>query len=85
MRTKTPLSPPQQRQFEVRGDHITLGQLLHATGQIGTGGEAKYYLAETVVLVNGVEEDRRGRKLRPGDIVVCPQTAPIHLVEMPKK
>ena len=82
MRTKTPLLPPQEREFEVRGDYITLGQLLHATGMIGTGGEAKFYLGENVVLVNGVEEDRRGRKLRPGDVVNCPLSVPIRLGAM---
>lgn len=58
--------------FGVRGDHITLGQLLKMVGVIGTGGEAKYYLAETPVQVNGEAEQRRGRKLRPGDLVLAP-------------
>ena len=43
----------------VHGDHITLGQLLKVAGIIGTGGEAKFYLSETVVIVNGEPEQRR--------------------------
>lgn len=65
--------------FGVRGDHITLGQLLKMVGIIGSGGEAKFYLAETVVQVNGEPEQRRGRKLRPGDRIELPGEAPIRL------
>ena len=53
----------------IRSEYITLGQLLKITGTISTGGEAKFYLADTPVLVNGDDEQRRGRKLRPGDCV----------------
>ena len=50
-------------------------------GVIGTGGEAKYYLAMTNVLVNGEPEARRGKKLRPGDLVTAPGIAPIRIAE----
>ena len=46
---------------------ITLGILLKITGIIDTGGQAKYFLSENAVLVNGEEENRRGRKLYHGD------------------
>lgn len=48
---------------------ITLNILLKLTGIIDTGGAAKWYLQENSVLVNGQEENRRGRKLYPGDLV----------------
>ena len=64
----------------VQGDHITLGQLLKVAGIIGTGGEAKFYLAETVVIVNGEPEQRRGRKLRPGDRIQAPDAVPVRLI-----
>lgn len=48
-------------------EYITLQSLLKITDIISTGGMVKAYLAENVVLVNGEEEDRRGRKLYPGD------------------
>jgi len=56
--------------FTLRTEFITLGQLLKATHIVGGGGEAKALLAEGGVLVNGEEDCRRGRKLRPGDLVV---------------
>ena len=50
-------------------EFITLQALLQITDIISTGGMAKVYLAENDVLVNGELEDRRGRKLYPGDKV----------------
>ncbi len=48
---------------------ITLGILLKIAGVIDTGGQAKFFLAENTVLVNGEEENRRGRKLYHGDLI----------------
>ena len=48
---------------------ITLGVFLKITGVIDTGGQAKFFLAENTVLVNGEEENRRGRKLYHGDLI----------------
>ena len=48
---------------------MTLGQLLKETASIGSGGQAKWFLKETTVLVNGEPDDRRGRKLYPGDTI----------------
>ena len=48
---------------------IRLGALLKVAGVIDAGGEARPFLAETPVLVNGEPEQRRGRQLRPGDEV----------------
>lgn len=76
-------TPPPEQQIEVQGDHITLGQLLKVAGIIGTGGEAKLYLADIAVLVNGEPEQRRGRKLRAGDLIAAPDAAPIRLIAPP--
>ena len=51
-------------------EYITLGQLLKIANIISSGGEAKYFLAENMPLVNGIEDNRRGRKLYKGDKVV---------------
>ena len=59
-------------EFAVRGEYITLGQLLKAEGLAGGGGDVKYLLSEGGILVNGEEENRRGKKLRPGDTVLLP-------------
>ena len=50
-------------------NYITLNVLLKLTNIISTGGEAKYYLQSNEVLVNEILENRRGRKLYPGDVV----------------
>lgn len=47
----------------------TLGQALKVAGIAGTGGEAKVLIQEGEVLVNGEVEERRGRKLREGDVI----------------
>ena len=57
-------------EVEVRGESIRLGQLLKVVGVVGSGAEAKTLLAEEGVEVNGEPESRRGRQIRPGDVVV---------------
>jgi ribosome-associated protein len=57
------------REVPIRGEEIRLGQLLKLAGVIGTGAEAKALLAAEDVRVNGEREERRGRRLRPGDEV----------------
>ncbi|MCW3049556.1 MAG: hypothetical protein JWO74_3840 [Solirubrobacterales bacterium] len=58
------------RDVPIRGDMIRLGQLLKLAGVAGSGSEAKELLAGGGVTVNGEPEDRRGRQLREGDVVV---------------
>ncbi|HEY6526288.1 MAG TPA: S4 domain-containing protein YaaA [Solirubrobacteraceae bacterium] len=53
----------------IRDEMIRLGQLLKVAGVIDSGAEVKAFLAEHAVLVNGEPEARRGRQLRPGDVV----------------
>ena len=54
-------------------EFITLQSLLKITNVIATGGMAKIYLSENVVLVNGEQENRRGRKLYSGDKIELPE------------
>ena len=60
-----------QKSIKLRKDEpfITLGVLLKITGIIDTGGQAKYFLLENKVLVNGEEDNRRGRKLYHDDVI----------------
>ncbi|KAF0194416.1 MAG: hypothetical protein FD169_1814 [Bacillota bacterium] len=51
-------------------EYITLGQFLKMNSIIQSGGEAKIYLVNNPILVNGESENRRGRKLRSGDVVI---------------
>lgn len=48
---------------------IRLDQFLKLAGAVGSGGQAKVLIQQGAVKVNGVVETRRGRKLRPGDVV----------------
>lgn len=50
-------------------DYITLGQFLKIINVIQSGGEARFFLLEKTVCVNGLPENRRGRKLFLGDKV----------------
>ena len=61
-----------QKSIKLRKDEdfITLGVLLKIAGIIDTGGQAKFFLNENAVLVNGEEENRRGRKLYHGDQIL---------------
>ena len=51
----------------IRDEYIKLQQALQLCGACSSGSEAKYEILEGKVSVNGEEELRRGRKLRPGD------------------
>ncbi|HOO43792.1 MAG TPA: S4 domain-containing protein YaaA [Bacillota bacterium] len=57
------------KRISIVTEYITLGQLLKLVNLIGSGGEAKIYLANNVVYVNGEKDTRRGRKIYPGDRV----------------
>ncbi|MGI6710186.1 MAG: S4 domain-containing protein YaaA [Bacilli bacterium] len=50
-------------------EYITLGQFLKLKGIIAGGSDAKNFLMIKEVLVNGVKEERRGRKLYRGDVI----------------
>jgi ribosome-associated protein len=59
------------RDVPIRGDMIRLGQLLKLADVVDGGGEVKDFLANVDVTVNGEPEDRRGRQLHPGDVVIA--------------
>ena len=54
---------------KINTEYITLGQFLKFANIIETGGREKEFLKTNVVLVNSIEENRRGRKLYRGDVV----------------
>ena len=54
---------------KIKTEYIELQQLLKMEDYISSGGQAKYYLQENEVYVNGELESRRGRKLRAGDVI----------------
>ncbi|MEG0385456.1 S4 domain-containing protein YaaA [Solibacillus cecembensis] len=62
-------------------EYITLGQALKMTNTISSGGMAKWFLSEHEVFVNGEKEDRRGRKLRHGDLVNIPGAGRFRIID----
>lgn len=58
------------KDVKIRDEFITLGQFIKVVDLISSGGEAKAYLLNTKVLINGEEDSRRGRKLYKGDLIV---------------
>lgn len=57
------------RRISITTDFITLDAFLKWAGVADTGGHAKALVASGTVSVNGQPDTRRGRKLRPGDMV----------------
>ena len=58
-----------EKNIQIKGEFITLGQFLKLADVIFSGGEAKVFLKREEVYVNDVLEERRGRKLYKGDKV----------------
>lgn len=48
---------------------IELDQFLKLAEVTQSGGQAKHLIQSGAVLVNGIVETRRGKKLRPGDSI----------------
>jgi len=53
----------------IKGEYITLGNLLQKVNIAQTGGQAKILVKQLDIKVNNEKEDRRGRKLYPGDLI----------------
>ncbi len=54
---------------EIKTEYITLGQMLKYINVVESGGRVKDLLDEKTIYVNGIKENRRGKKLYPGDAV----------------
>lgn len=55
--------------MKIDTEYIKLDSFLKAVNAVGSGGEAKILIQDGLIQVNGELEVRRGRKLRPGDMV----------------
>lgn len=63
----TPPTPPTD--VPIGGEMIRLGQFLKFAGILDSGGDVKEAIIDGLVSVNGEVDRRRGRQLRPGDVV----------------
>lgn len=55
------------KRIRVNTEYIKLDQFLKLADIVSSGGEAKQFILERDILVNGEKETRRGRKLRHHD------------------
>lgn len=55
--------------ISLKTEFITLGQILKLTKVVNTGGEVKTYLSLNLIKINGIKENRRGKKLYKGDVI----------------
>jgi S4 domain protein YaaA len=61
-----------KKKIILESEYMTLGQVLKEANVISSGGQAKWYLAEQSVFVDGEPENRRGRKLYDGMMIEIP-------------
>lgn len=52
--------------IHIKSEYITLAQFLKIADLIDSGGQAKFFLSNNIVIINGEEDNRRGRKLYAG-------------------
>ena len=57
------------RIVELTREPVELYKILKFEGLVSSGGEAKLFIAEGEVLVNGEVETRRRKKIRHGDVI----------------
>ena len=55
--------------IEIRTESINLDQLLKWANIAATGGEEKHLIQSGEVLINGIVETRRGKKVYRNDVV----------------
>ena len=70
---------------EIDREFITMGQFLKFENIVESGGMAKIFLSEYQVLVNGEQDQRRGRKLYSGDIVQIEEVGIFEIMQINTK
>ncbi|UUM19816.1 MULTISPECIES: RNA-binding S4 domain-containing protein [unclassified Mycoplasma] len=54
---------------KIKGDSIKLSQFLKKIHETQTGGQAKYFVKNNSIKINGETPQGRSSKIKPGDIV----------------
>ncbi len=57
------------REVEISKQPIELYKILKMEGMAASGGEAKYFISQGLVQVNGAVETRKRKKIVAGDII----------------
>lgn len=60
-----------QSEFQLRGEHVALCDLLKLAGVVDSGGQGKLMIANGEVSVDGQTELRKTAKIRAGQVVRC--------------
>jgi ribosome-associated protein len=55
--------------IKITTEPVELFKILKFEGMVGSGGEAKFVIAEGMVLVNGEHETRKRKKIVSGDVI----------------
>ena len=58
-------------EFQLRGDHVRLCDLLKLAGVADSGGQGKRMVAAGEVSVDGQPESRKAAKIHAGQVVEC--------------
>jgi ribosome-associated protein len=58
-------------EFQLKGEHIRLCDLLKVVGIAESGGQGKHLVADGEVSVDGQQESRKTAKIRAGQVVEC--------------
>ena len=60
-----------QTEFQLRGEHVALCDLLKLAGVVDSGGQGKLMIANGDVTVDGQTELRKTAKIRAGQTIRC--------------
>lgn len=71
MKIKVKAAPHQKEIVKIDTEYIQLQSFLKFKGISETGGQAKEFIQDGIILVNGEICTARGKKLRNGDVVTA--------------
>lgn len=71
MKIKVKSAPHRQEKVKITTEFIQLQSFLKFKGISETGGQAKEFIQDGIIRVNGEVCTARGKKIRPGDIVTA--------------
>lgn len=71
MKIKVKAAPHRQETVKICTDFIQLQSFLKFKGISETGGQAKEFIQDGIIRVNGEICTARGKKIRPGDVVTA--------------
>lgn len=69
MKIKVKAVPHKKETVKINTDFIQLQSFLKFKGIAETGGQAKEFIQDEIIRVNGEVCTARGKKIRPGDII----------------